>query len=86
VDDMWIHCISVDSERAAGVIESKIFKTKFSKEAIKWFDKRTDSMAIGHLTEHVLQKKSRERVDIYYYRRYTDSIGNSFLLWAFKQY
>lgn len=82
---MWVHCISVESERAAGVFKSKHFAKKFSKAAIKWFDTTVDKIAIGHLTEKKLVKTSRDAVDIYYYRRYVDAIGNSYLLWAFKE-
>lgn len=80
-----MHCISVDSERAAGTIKCKTFKQRFSRTAAKWFDNIVDKMAIGHLTEGKIIKHSREEIDVYYYKRYIDSIGNSFLLWAYKK-
>jgi hypothetical protein len=63
---MWTHCISIDSERAAGVLVSKTFKAKFSKEAVKWFNKTVDYHAIGHLTQHpITDQLRRAKIDIY---------------------
>ena len=83
----WIHVISLDSKRSSGSFKSKTFQSRFSKNAIQWFNKEVDKVAIGHLTQY---KDHRPHIEIgvaepkYYKGMYEDSVGNLFMMWAYK--
>jgi len=73
---MWVHIISVDTERSAGTIGIKKFKEPLSNSALLWFDKKIAGYVMGHLTE--------KKTDIRHMLILEDSVGSRFNIIAFK--
>jgi hypothetical protein len=73
---MWVHIISVDTERSAGTIGIKKFKEPLSNSALLWFDNKIAYYVMGHLTE--VRPRSKHLVELH------DSVGSRFILTAYK--
>jgi len=73
---MWLHIISMDTERSAGTIGIKKFKEPLSNQALLWFDNKIAHYVMGHLTEIKLRK-----VNVIHLR---DSVGSNFFITAYR--
>ena len=73
---MWMHIISMDTERSAGTIGIKKFKEPLSNSALLWFDNKIAHYVMGHLTE--IRPRKSHVIELH------DSVGSKFFISAYK--